>query len=63
VNLAGALNRYWTAKTPADERAAYFEILLCGGPDACPPSSAAWRLKLARALRVAAFWVEGRNAT
>lgn len=63
-NLSQAYDAYWAAKTPDQERAAYFAILLFGGEDGYAPASylaRKLRCKVARILRRAALWVEGRN--
>lgn len=57
-NLQTALDSYWSAKSPAEERAAYFEILLLGGPDGYAVST--WRPAIVRFLRRCAAWIEKR---
>ena len=53
--LAEALKAYWSASTPGEERAAYYEILLFGGIDGYRNG---WRSTVARWLRRAALLVE-----
>ena len=55
--LNGAYERYWSAKTPTEERAAYYEILVLGGKDGWGPGG--WRGRVARALRWMAARIEG----
>lgn len=57
-NLQAALDAYWSAESSSEERAAYFEILLCGGRDGYAVGT--WRPAIARFLRRCAFWIERR---
>lgn len=59
--LASAYDRYWSARSAEDQRAAYFEILLCGGADGYPCVGVV-RQRIARILRQIAARIDGFGA-
>jgi hypothetical protein len=56
AELKVAYDRYWSAKNPRDEQAAYHEILLFGGNDGY--GAGGWRSWTARQLRRLALWID-----
>jgi hypothetical protein len=57
MTLPRAYIRYWSTSNPAQERAAYYEILLKGGKDDYP-NVGKYRQWAARKLRQLAAWVD-----